>query len=206
MKITLRLEEEKDYRTVEELTRAAFWNVYKPGCDEHFVLHNLRSSPNFLPELDLVAEQNGMVVGNIIYSKCKVISDTGKEQEVLTFGPVSVLPAYQGQSIGSLLIRHTLKLAKQMGFKAVIIFGNPAYYQRFGFEPALKFSISTAEGKNFDAFMVKELTKGSLQGISGRVFLDEAFFNIDKAELELYDSTFPLREKKVTDTQLKEEL
>ena len=205
MNITLRLEEEKDYRTVEELTRAAFWNVYKPGCDEHFVLHNLRSSLNFLPELDFVAERNGMIVGNIVYSKCKVVSDAGKEQEVLTFGPVSVLPAYQGQGIGNLLVRHTLELAKQMGFKAVIIFGDPAYYQRFGFEPALKFSISTAEGKNFDAFMVKELTEGSLQGISGRVLLDAVFFDIDKAELELYDSTFPPREKKVTDTQLKEE-
>jgi len=205
LNIALRLEEEKDYRIVEELTREAFWNVYKPGCDEHFVLHNLRNSPSFIKELDFVADLDGNIVGNIVYSKCNVVSDTGKEQEVLTFGPVGVLPAYQGQGIGNLLIRHSMKLAKQLGYKAVIIFGNPAYYQRFGFEAAKKFSISTAEGENFDAFMVKELSEGGLQGISGKLHLDDVFFNIDQDQLEQYDSTFSPREKKVTDTQLKGE-
>ncbi len=205
MGIELRLEEEKDHRIVEELTREAFWNVYKPGCDEHFVLHHLRNSPSFIPELDFVAELDGNVVGNIVYSKCKVVSESGKEQEVLTFGPVGVLPVYQGQGIGSLLIRHTLELAKKMGYKAVIIFGDPAYYRRFGFEAAQKFAISTTEGENFDAFMAKELTEGSLQGISGRVHLDVVFFNIDQEQLEQYDNTFPPQEKKVTDTQLKGE-
>ncbi len=202
MNSNLRLEEENDFRTVENLTREAFWNVYKPGCDEHFVLHNLRNSPNFITRLDFVAELDGKIVGNIVYSRCSVVSDIGKTQEVLTFGPVGVLPAYQGQGIGSLLIRNTLQLAGQMGYKAVLIFGDPAYYHRFGFEAAQKFAISTAEGENFDAFMVKELTAGSLQGISGRLFLDDVFFNIDQDELERYDSTFPPKEKKVTDTQL----
>ncbi len=205
MKITLRLEEEKDYRTVEELTREAFWNVYQPGCDEHFILHNIRNTPNFIKELDFVAELDGKIVGNIIYMKAKVISDVGKEDEVISFGPVSVLPAYQGQGIGNLLIEHTMELAKQLGYKAVVIYGNPAYYHRFGFENAVKYSISTAEGKNFEEFMAKELTAGSLDEVSGKLFLDELFFNIDKEQLEQYDKIFPTKEKKVTDTQLKGE-
>ena len=203
MGIELRLEEEKDHRIVEELTREAFWNVYKPGCDEHFVLHHLRSLPCFVRELDFVAELNGMIVGNIVYSKGTVLSDVGREQEVLSFGPVGVLPAYQGQGIGSRLIKHTMELAKHLDYKAVVIFGNSAYYQRFGFEAAQKFAISTAQGKNFDAFMAKELVADSLQGISGRLYLDEVFFNIDQEQLERYDSAFPTREKKVTITQLK---
>ena len=205
MKITLRLEEEKDYRTVEELTREAFWNVYQPGCDEHFILHNIRNTPNFIKALDFVAELDGKIVGNIIYMKAKVISDAGKEEEVISFGPVSVLPAYQGQGIGNLLIEHTMELAKQLGYKAVVIYGNPAYYHRFGFENAVKYSISTAEGKNFEEFMAKELTDGRLNGISGKLHLDELFFNIDKEQLEQYDKIFPTKEKKVTDTQLKGE-
>jgi len=205
LKIDLRLEEEKDYRTVEELTREAFWNVYQPGCDEHFILHNIRNTPNFISELDFVAELDGKIVGNIIYMKAKVISDAGKEEEVISFGPVSVLPAYQGQGIGNLLIEHTMELAKQLGYKAVVIYGNPAYYHRFGFENAEKYGISTAEGKNFEEFMAKELTDGRLNGISGKLHLDELFFNIDKEQLEQYDKIFPTKEKKVTDTQLKGE-
>ncbi len=205
MKIDLRLEEEKDYRTVEELTREAFWNVYQPGCDEHFILHNIRNTPNFISELDFVAELDGKIVGNIIYMKAKVISDAGKEEEVISFGPVSVLPAYQGQGIGNLLIEHTMELAKQLGYKAVVIYGNPAYYHRFGFENAEKYGISTAEGKNFEEFMGKELTDGRLNSISGKLHLDELFFNIDKEQLEQYDKIFPTKEKKVTDTQLKGE-
>jgi len=203
LKIDLRLEEEKDYRTVEELTREAFWNVYQPGCDEHFILHNIRNTPNFIKELDFVAELDGKIVGNIIYMKAKVISDAGKEEEVISFGPVSVLPAYQGQGIGNLLISQTMELAKQLGYKAVVIYGNPAYYHRFGFENAEKYGISTAEGKNFEEFMAKELAAGNLNEVSGKLFLDELFFNIDKDKLERYDSTFPPKEKKVTDTQLK---
>ena len=204
MDIILRLEEEKDYRCVENLTREAFWNVYKPGCDEHFLLHQMRRSPDFIPELDFVAEMHGEVVGNIAYTRAKVVSEDGAENPVICFGPLSVLPAFQGKGIGSRLIEHTCAVARTMAFKAVLIFGNPAYYQRFGFKNAQCFKISTANGKNFDAFMAKELYEGGLQGISGR-FLDSEVFKVDQEQCELFDSQFPPKEKLVTDTQLKEE-
>ncbi|MHB8807340.1 MAG: GNAT family N-acetyltransferase [Anaerolineaceae bacterium] len=204
MDIKLRLEKEADFRTVENLTREAFWNVYKPGCDEHFVLHNLRKSQDFIKELDFVAELDGVIVGNIVYSKGKIVNENGMEHEVICFGPISVLPSFQSKGIGKKLIEHTSEIAKAMGFKAIVIFGNPAYYQRFGFKAAEKFDIHTADGKNFDAFMVKELSEGSLQGVSGR-FIDSEAFKVNNEAFEMFDKAFPPKEKKVTDTQLKEQ-
>jgi predicted N-acetyltransferase YhbS len=199
--IMLRLEEEKDFKIVENITREAFWNVYKPGCNEHFILHNLRNSQAFIKELDFVAEMDGSIVGNIVYSKGKVVDDDGMEHEVIGFGPISVLPSCQGKGIGEKLINHTVEMAKAMGFKAIIIFGNPAYYHRFGFDNAKKFDIHTADGENFDAFMVKELSEGSLQGISGR-FIESDAFKVNSNEFEAFDMQFPPKEKKVTNTQL----
>jgi predicted N-acetyltransferase YhbS len=201
MNITLRVEKEKDFRTVENLTREAFWNVYRPGCSEHFILHRLRNSPAFIKELDFVAELDGKIVGNIVYSKGIVVDKTDTRHEVIGFGPLSVLPAYQRQGIGSKLIEHTVEIAKEMGFKAIIIFGDPSYYHRFGFENAAKFNIQTAEGENLEPFMVKELYAESLQGITGRFFENSAF-NVNEEEFELFDKDFPVKEKKVTDTQL----
>ena len=200
--IQLRLETEKDYRKVENLTREAFWDVYKPGCDEHLVLHNLRKSPAFIPELNFVAMRNGEIVGSIVYSRAKVVDRARKEHEVLTFGPISVLPSCQRQGIGSRLIEHTKALAADLGCKAVVIFGNPAFYHRFGFRNAADFSIATAEGENFDAFMALELYEGALKGISGR-FYEDPVFHVDPKELESFEKNFPPKEKHVTDTQLK---
>jgi predicted N-acetyltransferase YhbS len=201
MNVTLRTEEDKDFRTVENLTREAFWNLYRPGCSEHYILHKLRSSPAFIKELDLVAELGGEIVGNIVYSKAMVVDDAGTKREVIGFGPLSVLPSCQRQGIGAKLIEHTVAIAKEMGFKAIVIFGDPSFYHRFGFENADKFDIHTAEGENFEPFMVKELYAGSLQGITGRFFDDEAF-HVNEDELDLYDKEFSAKEKKVTDTQL----
>ncbi len=207
MSITLRPENEKDYQEVENLTREAFWDLYHPGCSEHLVAHKIRKSSSFIPELDFVAVQDNpragaQIVGNIIYSKSKVADLDQPEHEVITFGPLSVLPSLQKQGIGSALITHTKKLAQNMGYKAIVIFGNPAYYHRFGFENAENFGISTSEGLNFEAFMALELYKGSLQGITGRFYADPAF-EVNEEELEIFDKKFPYKEKHVTDTQFK---
>ena len=202
MNIEIRLENENDYEEVENLTREAFWDVYQPGCDEHLLAKKLRKVPAFIPELDFVAELDGQIVGNILYSKATVTNETGVEHEVITFGPLSVLPSYQKAGVGSKLIKHTLELAKGMGFEAVIIFGNPAYYHRFGFENSEKYNITTADGKNFEAFMALELYEGGLQGISGS-FHEDSVFCIDKAELEEFEKKFPYKEKHITDTQLR---
>lgn len=135
MNIHIRQEQEQDHHEVEALTRDAFWDLYQPGCDEHFIVHRLRMQECFIPELDLVAVLDGKIIGNIMYSKAKVVKDD-TSYDILCLGPVSVLPEYQKKGIGSELIRHTLKLATDMGHRGVILFGSPKYYPRFGFRNA----------------------------------------------------------------------
>ncbi len=200
MSIVLRRECETDYEEVENLTREAFWDMFRPGCVEHLLVHKLRKVPAFIPELDFVAVEDGRIVGNIIYSRAKVVGDNGDAHEVVTFGPVSVLPSFQKRGIGSALIEHTMKLAEEMGYRGIVIFGHPAFYPRFGFENAERFGIATADGANFDAFMAVGLREGSLEGITGR-FHEDPVFRIDEDELEAFDRRFPHKEKHVTDTQ-----
>ena len=189
MDIILKREEEKDFFDVEKLTREAFWDVYRPGCCEHLVLHRLRKSNSFVPELDFIALDNEKIVGNIVYSKGKIVNSNREEHDILTFGPVSVLPGYQKKGIGSKLIHHTIKLAQDLGFKAIVIFGDPNYYKRFGFENAEKFNIHTSDGANFDAFMLKELYKGSLNGIYGNFYPDNSF-HVEDEEVKEFDKKF----------------
>ena len=202
MEINIRLENEKDYEKVENLTREAFWDIYQPGCDEHLLAHKLRKVPAFIPELDFVAELDGQIVGNIMYSKAKVGSTNGAELDVITFGPLSVLPEYQKNGIGVKLVKHTLALARELGYKAVLIFGNPAYYHRFGFINAEKYHITTADGQNFDAFMALELYTGALAEALG-CFHEDPVFHCDRTELEEFEKSFSHKEKHVTDTQLR---
>ena len=202
MSISIRLEEENDYKNVEYMTREAFWNVYKPGCDEHMIVHKIREVPAFVKELSFIACDDGKIAGNIIYSRAKVINDNGKEFEVLCMGPISVLPSYQGQGIGSLLMSHSIEKVKRLGYRGIIIFGNPKYYHRFGFRNAQEYGIQTSLGENFEAYMALELYNGSLEDISGKFYEDEVF-NIEKEELETFEKQFPYKEKCVTDTQLK---
>ncbi len=133
MNISIRPEEENDFKNVEHMIREAFWDLYQPGCVEHLIAHNMRKSPDFVKELDYVACDGDMIVGNIIYSRAKVINDENKEFEVLCMGPLGVLPSYQKKGIGSLLMNNTIEKARQLGYKAIFIFGNPEYYNRFGF-------------------------------------------------------------------------
>ena len=121
--IELRPESPADFRAVEELTRNAFWNHHAPGCDEHYLAHILRESSDFVPELDYVAVHAGKVVGNIMYTRAKIVLDRGGEREVLCFGPLAVDPAFQGQGVGGALIERTKTLARELGYKAILIFG-----------------------------------------------------------------------------------
>jgi predicted N-acetyltransferase YhbS len=202
MNFQIRAEMPGDYRETETLTREAFWDLYKPGCDEHLVLHKMRHVPAFVNELDFIAVSGNSIVGNIIYSKAKVINDNGIENEVLCMGPLSVLPSYQKKGIGSKLINYSISKAKDMGFKGVVIFGNPDYYNRFGYKNASNYKIKTADGNNFDAFMALELFENSLKRIDGRFHEDPVFHNT-KEELEIFEKQFPYKEKHITETQLK---
>jgi putative acetyltransferase len=197
---SIRKEREADYRNVEQLVREAFWNLYVPGCDEHFILHNLRHSQDFIPELDFVAEKEGQIVGQIVYSRGSIKDEHDEEKEVITFGPVSVLPAFQRQGIGSALITHTVGLARDMGYRAICIYGNPRYYNRFGFGCAEKYDIKTRDGKFAVALLVLELKQGALSGTPGR-FIESNAFEVDQSEFARYDSTFLLRARKAPDSQ-----
>jgi len=198
--LILRNAKKEDYRTVEQLVREAFWNLYVPGCSEHYVLHNLRKSSDFIPELDFVAEQGGQIVGQIAYSRGTIKGRQGEEKEVMTFGPVSVLPAFQKRGIGSTLIIHTIALARDMGCSAICIYGDPRYYSRFGFRCAEKYEIKTADNKFAVALQVLELRQGALNNVSG-TFIESAAFAVDETEFAQYEATFPFKEKRETDSQ-----
>ena len=138
--LSIRLETEKDYRSVEELTREAFWNVYKPGADEHYYVHMMRSHPDFVPELAFVLEKDGQIVGNIMYTKAWLEDESGVKKEILSFGPLCVAPKYQRQKLGQILIEHSFAAARGMGYDVNIIFGNPASV----FVPLLKAAFSAS--------------------------------------------------------------
>lgn len=202
MNVTVRLETEFDYGEVENLVREAFWDVYKPGCDEHLVLHKLRKSSAFISELHFIACVSQKIIGNIVYSKAYVKNDADERFEVLCMGPISVLPEYQRKGVGSLLLNESIKKTKQLKYKAIVIFGNPKYYSKFGFKNAKLYNITTSDGHNFDAFMVLDISDNKLAGIEGRFFEDPAF-HIDVNELNEFEILFPYKEKHITDTQLK---
>lgn len=188
--------EKNEYFQTENITREAFWNLYKPGCDEHFVLHQLRKSESYIEELDFIAAINGEIVGHIISTRAKVIDSLENETEVLCVGPVSVLPVFQNSGIGTMLIRHSISIAGKFGFKGMILFGNPDYYHRFGFRNAADFAITTKNRQNFDPFMVLELVENGLDDVKGRFFEDAAFETCEKDVTE-FEKRFPFKEKRI---------
>ena len=198
--ITLRNERETDFRAVEELTREAFWNVYVPGCCEHYLAHEMRAAPQFLPELDFVAERDGRLLGSILYARTRIVDAAGREHPVITFGPLSVLPEYQGQGIGSLLVEHSKKRARELGFPAIVICGDPRYYGRFGFEPAEKYGIRDGIGLFAPALQICWLDPEARRQLPGR-FEDGPAYQIDERKAEEFDRSFPQKEKGSSPTQ-----
>lgn len=202
MHIEIRKEKPSEYFAVESLVRRAFWNVYQPGCNEHFLTHKLRDDEAYLPEISRVAVLDGRIVAMIMYSKA-IVTDGNKEYPVLTFGPLCVEPKYQKRGIGGRLLEATMKLATRAGYKAIIIFGEPDYYPRHGFTTCDKFGITTSDGKNFPAFMGKELVPDGLKEIKGKFCEAKVFSRIDEKECAKFDELFPYMEKLVLEGQLK---
>ncbi|MCL2852238.1 MAG: N-acetyltransferase [Defluviitaleaceae bacterium] len=201
MSISLRLETPRDYYSVEELTREAFWKLFwysdQQICDEHLLVRRLRECPSFVPELDYVAEQNNKLVGHIIYTTGKIVDESQKEHTMLTFGPLSVHPSYQHRGIGKALMLHTFGEARRMGYRAVIIFGHPDYYTRVGFQRASRFGITTSDGKVFDPFMVYPLYDGSLDGIQGKYYLDPVYDTLKQDDALEFDKIFPPKKRHI---------
>ena len=193
MDIHIRLETPADRRAVEELTREAFWGFTSPVCDEHYLAHVLRGRDSFVPALDFVAEADGRLVGNIMYTKAEIVGGDGDAVDVLTFGPLSVHPDYWRKGIGSALMRHSIGEARRLGHRAIVFYGHPDYYPRFGFRNAAAFGVTSASGRNFDALMAMPLYDGALDGVSG-VFREDEAFSVNAEDAEKFDVTFPRKE------------
>lgn len=193
--IWIRNEEETDYTRVEEITRKAFWNLYVPGCDEHYLVHKMRFHKDFLPELDFVIEVDKQVIGNIMYTKAKLVDESGEEKEILTFGPVSIMPEYQRMGYGKMLIEHSFKKAVCLGYDVVVIYGNPGNYVSRGFKSCKKYNICAENGTFPSAMMVKELKPGVLDGRKW-IYYDSPAMRVDELEAQRFDEGLEKMEKK----------
>ena len=193
--LNIRNERESDYKIVEDITRKAFYNVYVPGCMEHYLVHIMRGHEDFIPELDFVIELDGQIVGNIMYTKAKLTDEAGAEKEIVTFGPVSILPKYQRNGYGKMLIEHSLKRAAELGYEAVVIMGSPANYVGSGFQCCRKYNICVEKEKYPAAMLVKELKPGALDGKLW-FYSDSPVMNVDEREAQAFDDGLEKMEKK----------
>lgn len=193
--LNIRNERETDYKIVEDITRKAFYNVYVPGCMEHYLVHIMREHEDFIPELDFVIEVDGQIVGNIMYTKAKLTDEGGTEKEIVTFGPVSILPKYQRNGYGKMLIEHSLKRAAELGYEAVVIMGSPANYVGSGFQCCRKYNVCVEKDKYPAAMLVKELKPGTLDGRLW-FYADSPVMNVDEREAQAFDDGLEKMEKK----------
>lgn len=191
----IRLEKPCDYRNVENLTREAFWNVNVPGCDEHYLVHIMRNHKDFIPELDLVLEIEDKIIGNVMYTKSKLVNEKGNEKQIITFGPISILPEYQRQGYSRILLEYSFEKALNMGFDTIVIFGNPDNYVSRGFKSCKKYNVCLEGNIYPTALLVKELKTGVLDGEKWFFCESPVFYN-DIESVKKFDSTFPFKEKK----------
>lgn len=192
--IVIRRETEADFRPVETLIRDAFWNVNVPGCNEHYLAHVLRSHPDFVPALDLVAELDGRVIGNVMYTRAVLTDEAGGEKPILTFGPLCVHPEFQRQGIGKRLLEASFAKAADLGYDTIVIFGHPGNYVSRGFKTSKKYNVCLEPDVFPTAMLVKELKPGALDGRKWFYRESEAY-RIDEAEVENFDREFQPREK-----------
>ena len=195
MMLYIRNEKETDYKLVEDITRKAFYNMYIPGCIEHYLVHIMRGHEDFIPELDFVLELGGKVIGNIMYTKAELTDEEGSKKEIVTFGPVSVLPEYQRNGYGKMLIEHSLNRAAELGYEAVVIFGSPSNYVSSGFKCCKKYNVCVEKGKYPAAMLVKELKPGVLDG---RIWFysDSPVMSIDEGKAREFDDSLEKMEKR----------
>lgn len=202
MNIAIRHERQEDFSATENLTREAFYNVNNPGCEDHYLLHVMHESNVLIPELNLVAESEGKIIGNVICTRARVVGMESEWTDVLGLGPIAVMPAHQRKGVGGAMIRAAAKQAGAMGFRAILLYGDPAYYGKQGFAPAERFGICTPDDMYADALQAMELTPGALDGVSGR-FFEDPIYEVDGAAAAAFEATFPPKETLVgTPSQL----
>ena len=194
----------EDFKEVENVIREAFYNVYMPGCNEHLIVHKLKDDECFVKDLSLVSEEDNKIIGAIFYGLCNLKNEVN-ESKVLFFGPLGVLPSYQGFEHGANLIFESLKIAKEKEYPFVVITGNPMYYTRFGFEPCNRYNIYL-EGmdKNDEAsfFMIRVFNKEEMKNYHGVVSFP-SIYEVDKEDLEEFEKNFPFKEKEVRETHFR---
>lgn len=198
--LLIRREKETDHQTVEELTRKAFYNLYVPGCTEHYLVHIMRQHEDFLPELDFVIETGGQIIGNIMYTKAKLVSESGEEKAILTFGPVCISPEYQRMGYGKMLMEYSFTQAAALGYQVIVIFGNPGNYVSRGFKSCKKYNICLEDGTYPAAMMAKELKPDALDGRKW-IYRDSPVMQIDEQEAQRYDDSLEKLEKKYQPSQ-----
>ena len=194
---TIRLERADEHRAVETLVREAFWNVYRPGCLEHYVLHRLRGEAAFVPELDFVMEQAGRLIGQNVFVRTALHADDGREIPIMTMGPICIAPSLQGKGYGKLLLDHSLEKAAALGCGALCFEGNIAFYGKSGFTYAREFGLryhGLPPGVDDSFFLCKELRPGYLDGVTGEYATPQAYL-VDEKAADAFDSTFPPKEK-----------
>ncbi len=192
--IIIRNETPADYRTVENLTREAFWNVYRPGCLEHYVLHTFRTDPAFVPELDLVMEKDGEIMGHVMYVRSAIKTDDGRTIPIMTFGPISIAPQFKRQGYGKVLLEYSMEKAKEMGAGALAITGNIDFYGKSGFVVSKNCGVRYEDDPDADYFLITELEPGFLNGITGTYKDPDGYF-VDENGAEAFDAAFPPKEK-----------
>ena len=195
--ITIRIEKKEEYREVENLVRESFWNVYRPGCLEHYVLNQLREDSDFVAELDFVMEENGKLIGQNIFMKAVIKADDGRDIPIMTMGPICIAPELKRKGYGKLLLDYSLEKAVKMGCGALCFEGNIDFYGKSGFTYASEFGIryhGLPEGEDASFFLCKELIPGFLDGVTGEYATPAGYF-VDEAEAEEFDKAFPYKEK-----------
>ena len=194
---TSRLEKAEDYREVENLVRESFWNVYRPGCSEHFVIHVLRDDPAFVKELDFVMEQNGVLIGQNMFMRTVINADDGRVIPVLTMGPIGITPELKRKGYGKKLLDYSLAKAAELGYGAVLFEGNIGFYGHSGFTYARNFGIryhGLPDGADDSFFLCKELIPGYLDDVTG-VYQTPQGYYVDDADVEEFDKAFSHKEK-----------
>lgn len=205
--VTIRPEQKEDYRETENLVRESFWNVYRPGCLEHFVLKQLRDDPAFVRELDFVMEKDGRIIGQNVFVRAKITSDDGREIPILTMGPISIAPELKRKGYGKILLDYSLEEAKKLGYGAICFEGNILFYGKSGFTYAREFGIryhGLEEGEDDSFFLAKELIPGYFDGITGEYATPEGYFacETDPEAFEEYEAGFPQKKKEKLPGQL----
>ena len=191
--LNIRNEKKEDYRAVENLIRESFWNVYRPGCLEHYVIHKLRDDVDFIPELSFVMELDGEIIGQNMFMKANIKADDGRDVPIMTMGPICIAPEFKGKGYGKILLDYSLERAREYGCQALCFEGNINFYGKSGFTFASNFGIryhGLPDGEDASFFLCKELEEGYLDGVTGEYTTPQGYF-VDENEAEEFDKNFP---------------